>query len=459
MSNLEQRIRTALADEADLWSYPLEQPLSSPRQPRTLPGWMTAGATAAVVLVVVAGTVWAVRLGPMTESRLEPPAISSIAPIEVGPFEQVAGKNGELGIEPLSEEPDRDGDILATAIIHEVAAGSQGVVAVGILNGTGGGIGAIWYSPDGRQWQRVPHDDALFGVPGEVPNTMILDVAANDAGFLAVGVHFTEPREQIVWSSPDGLTWNRTEVTGLVAAAVVATDSGWTVVGGGGLQGGVWNSTDGLSWEVATSAAFTSDTHHISLRDVAYDGERFVAVGGSSAREFREERPVVWVSDDGVDWERIEDETGVFDIPAAGDIDSVAVGPSGFVAVGEERIAEGDNPAFGVVWVSADGLEWERVRLGDEGTGRPMSITASQAGYVVLGFYSADDAIYSTRLWTSTDGLSWDVVDPDGLDPHFPGAALLLDRRLLLFGSLRRDTGDAYDNTGLGAGAVWEAGV
>jgi hypothetical protein len=398
-------------------------------------------------------------LGTETDTELASGATLSVTPIEVSAFEQVAGDNGEFGVEPLAEEPDQNGDILVTATITAAVAGPQGMVAVGSLDGSSGGVGAIWYSPDGSQWQRIPHDDDLFGMPTEPANTMVVDVAAGESGFLAVGVHFTEPREQVVWASADGLTWSRAEVPGLVGAAVINTESGWTVVGGGGLQGAVWNSRDGLDWEAASGEAFSSDTHDISIQDVAYDGQRFVAVGGSSARELRQERPIIWISDDGTNWEPIVDETGVFEIPAADGIGSVVAGPSGFVAVGEERIAEGDDPAFGVVWSSPDGLEWERVRLGEADTGRPMSITASEAGYVVLGFYSADDVTYGSRLWTSTDGKAWEVVDPEGLDDHFPGSSLQAGRRLLLFGSLRRDTGETYDNAGLGGGAVWEANL
>lgn len=458
MSDIEQRLRDALMAEAELLSYPLDRPLPTAPELRPRPGWLIAGATAAAVLLLVAGGVWMVGLVGETNTELGSDVTLSAAPIEVGTFVQLAGDD-EFGVEPLSEEPDENGDVVATATITAAVAGPKGMVAVGSLDGSGGGIGAIWYSPDGSKWQRIPHDDDLFGIPTQPANTVIVDVAAGDSGFLGVGFHFAEPREQIVWSSSDGLIWSRTEVPGLVGTAVVAAESGWTLVGGGGLQGAVWNSSDGLDWEAASGEAFTSDTHDIGIRDVAYDGQRFVAVGGSSAREFRQERPMIWISDDGSHWEAIEDESGVFDIPTADGIGSVVAGPSGFVAVGEERIADGDDPANGVAWVSADGLEWRRVRLGEAYSGRPLTITASEAGYVVLGFYSADDVTYGSRLWTSTDGVAWEVVDPEGLEDHFPGTSLQADRRLLLFGSLRRDTGETYDNAGLGGGAVWEANL
>jgi hypothetical protein len=457
MSSTEQRIRNALAAEAELWRYSAEERLSDRRQRPAVPGWLVAGATAAAILVVVAGVLWAVQTGSETEARLESAAISAPAPIEVGPFVKVAGDSGEFGVEPIPEEPDQYGDIIATAEIAAAAGGERGVVAVGNLNGSAGGVGAIWFSSDGTQWQRVPHEDALFGAVGEVPNTMIVDVAADQSGFLAVGVRFAEPRERVVWRSLDGLSWSRGEGPGLDAAAVTSTDFGWTVVGSDGLHGGVWNSTDGLTWESAPSPVFVSDTHDINLQDIAHDGDRFVAVGGESARDIREERPIIWISDDAAVWERVGDAGDVFDIPIAGGIRSIASGPAGFAAIGEERVAEGDDPGFGVIWHSPDGLEWESVRLGPLGSGRPLSITASNAGYVVYGFLF-DGRNMSSRLWTSTDGLTWDVVDPEGLEPHLPQTALAIERRLLIFGSLERSV-NADGDVFYGTGAVWEAGL
>ena len=457
MRPIEQRLRDALQAEAELWPSPPMERVFIGRVRRRAPGWLVAGATAAIVLVVVAGAVWAVRIGAGDESAAKPAALSASPPIEVGPFEQVAGAAGEFGVEPLSEEPDVNGDVIATAEIAAVAAGDRGMVAVGNLNGMDGGIGSIWFSADGEDWQRVPHDDVLFGVPGETPNTMIVDVAADDTGFLAVGVRFTEPRERIVWSSADGLGWERSEGPGLDAAAVTATDLGWMVVGSLDLQASIWTSPDGVRWESVTSTALTSDTHNLAVHDLAHDGERLVAVGDSGARDYREDRPVIWISDSGAGWERVSGDTGVLDVPTGSGIESVTAGPAGFVAVGEERIAEGDDPAFGLVWHSPDGVDWERIRLGPRDSGRPLTVVSSDAGYVVYGVAMEGDDLV-TRLWTSTVGLTWDTVEPDGLAPHLPRTALMIDRQLLVFGSLVR--GATEDGQVLyGEGAAWSAGL
>ena len=452
--SLEGRIRNALEAEAKLWPQ-VAAPHQSTRERRVFPGWAVAGATAISVLVVVAGAVWAIGFAAGGEDAAEPASLSAPAPIEVEPFVRVAGDAGEFGVSPLSEEPDAEGRIIAAAEVMAAASNRVGVVAVGNLNGTDGGIGAIWFSPDGADWERVPHDDELFGVPGLSPNTMIVDVAANDSEFLAVGVRFTEPRQRIVWRSSDGLTWSRSQGPDFDAAAVVATDRGWMVVGSGGLDARVATSQDGVTWADDRPEDMTSDTHDLAVQDVAYDGRTFAAGGYSSALEYREDRAVVWISEDGRRWERVADEA--FEIPAASGITSIVAGETGFVAIGEERIAEGDDPAFAVAWHSPDGSDWEQARLGPQDSGSPLSVTANSAGYVVHGAWF-DGTASHVRLWTSADGIAWETVDPVGLEPHLPRTSLLIDRRLMVFGSLPRAATDDGELL-YGEGAVWVAGL
>ena len=46
-----------------------------------------------------------------------------------------------------------------SAFMTDVVESAPGVVGVGWA----GGRAAIWVSPDGLDWQRIPHDDAVFG--------------------------------------------------------------------------------------------------------------------------------------------------------------------------------------------------------------------------------------------------------------------------------------------------------
>ena len=56
-------------------------------------------------------------------------------------------------------------------------------------------------------WARVPHDEAIFG--GDYDQVM-LSVVAGGPGLVAVGYNkWGHDRDAAVWTSPDGLTWAR----------------------------------------------------------------------------------------------------------------------------------------------------------------------------------------------------------------------------------------------------------
>jgi len=54
-----------------------------------------------------------------------------------------------------------------------VTVGGPGLVAVGLDESSGDKDAAVWTSPDGITWSRVPHDDAVFG--GEDEQLMVSD--------------------------------------------------------------------------------------------------------------------------------------------------------------------------------------------------------------------------------------------------------------------------------------------
>ncbi len=69
-------------------------------------------------------------------------------------------------------------------LMHSVTAGGPGLVAVGWDESGGDSDAAVWTSPDGITWSRVPHDEAVFG--GEADAGMST-VTAGGPGLVAVG--------------------------------------------------------------------------------------------------------------------------------------------------------------------------------------------------------------------------------------------------------------------------------
>ncbi len=147
------------------------------------------------------------------------------------------------------------------------------------------------------------------------------------------------------------------------------------------------------------------------ISDAATNDKRVVAVGSAETPQSDPTAGVVWVTDDGWIWERIDDPSftetfvdgpppwwvvGMYSVDYARDL---------FVAAG----SMGNDAA---IWVSPDGIEWSRIEapdLGGDGLEVILSLTASEAGWVAVGQNDLDAGV-----WFSPDGRTWQTVDdPD----------------------------------------------
>ena len=80
-----------------------------------------------------------------------------------------------------------------------VTVGGPGLVAVG----WDGPSEAVWTSPDGISWSRVPDDDAVFSGAG---NQEMSGVTVGAPGLVAVGSDQSGGDADVaVWTSPDGI--------------------------------------------------------------------------------------------------------------------------------------------------------------------------------------------------------------------------------------------------------------
>ena len=131
--------------------------------------------------------------------------------------------------------------------------------------------------------------------------------------------------------------------------------------------------------------------------------------------------PLLWFSADGNTWELVSHDSpfgkisfirsGLYEI-AERDGRFVAVG-----GVGERRGAE-----QGAVWVSDDGLTWQRADLE---LNYAFTVAVGDLGWMLTGLKDAEDTMHQD-MWFSADGLTWDgPYDlPDGLATGYLPAQL-----------------------------------
>lgn len=184
--------------------------------------------------------------------------------------------------------------------MHGVTAGGPGLVAVGHTTGSDGDLdAAAWWSVDGITWSRVPHDDALFGGSGRQD---MWSVAAAGSNLVAVGDQ-PRPGATAVWTSPDGMTWSRVpDDEGTFSNTVIdtLTDDGSQVIATGltwssdpvGNLAAMWTSPDGMTW---TRVGDDDPVGSLGAEifGVAAAGSRMVAVGSDASPA----GPAVWVVD------------------------------------------------------------------------------------------------------------------------------------------------------------------
>ncbi len=248
---------------------------------------------------------------------------------------------------------------------------------------------ATWTSTDGRDWVRGPSVPTLAGAA-------IVGLVVHDG--LAIAVGDTGWSHPGIWTSTDGTTWTRESLPAAAFAQAhfgeLAAFAGGLVVGGGvggaPPSGGIianilstpaiWTSADGLTWQRA-SLGDTSNAGQVQRLAAGSGG--LVAVGPTPTGI----TSAVWTSSDGKDWNRLSDP-------------SVLPGGS-IVSDGTTMVAQvyatGDRVTFSV---STDGTTWRP--LADSGATDSMprwpgpavptisSVRVTAQGLIVLGWNGSD---------------------------------------------------------------------
>ncbi|MFV1999284.1 MAG: hypothetical protein ACC654_02865 [Acidimicrobiia bacterium] len=283
--------------------------------------------------------------------------------------------------------------------MFSVTSGGPGLVAVGTDGqfADGEADAAVWTSPDGFSWTRVLRDDKVFGGPGE---QRMVSVAAGGPGLVAVGFDGRLDNGETnaaVWVSPDGITWSRvprdeavfggegiqkmlsvsTGGPGLVAVGLDGQDGEYYQEATGYIDpasadAAVWTSPDGFTWtRVPDNEPIFGGPGIQQMVSVTAGGPGLVAVGSSAADPAASYGDyvdaAVWTSSDGWTWSRVPHDPEVFDksYESPGQptnwlgnekMTSVIAGGPGLIAVGFTGLDDLGWDA--AVWTSPDGFIW-----------------------------------------------------------------------------------------------------
>jgi hypothetical protein len=320
--------------------------------------------------------------------------------------------------------------------MFSVTVGGPGLVAVGrggfLVDGEAEGSAAVWTSVDGLTWARVPHDEAVFGGDGD---QQMFSVTVGGPGLVAVGFDgpFGASRgNAAVWTSPDGLTWARVPDDEALFGgdgrqrmlSVTAGGPGLVAVGSDGhpqyeyanrldelaADAAVWTSVDGLTWlRGPHDEAVFGGPGEQRMDSVTVGGPGLVAVGSASRqgpdvpaddRDFDMYEAAVWTSVDGLTWSRVPDA----DVVAVSDDEpeamlSVTAGGPGLVAVGGD--SEDQCGSAEAIWTSPDGLTWSQLPdqspCGGEASNdlRMISVTVGGSGLVAVGWDVKGAAVWN----------------------------------------------------------------
>jgi len=318
------------------------------------------------------------------------------------------------------------------AVATRVAGGPQGWVAIS-TTGTPG----TWTSTDGRSWTQV----ATHGIAPQRPGDQVWVLTATANGFLAAGQAKAADgaAQAVIWTSPDGVTWQRSTLAGAASISWAAAARSSTVISGQ-LGNGAWqtwaSSDGGSTWTPVTVPAGPGAGHSIS--GVASDGSGLIAVRPGPADD-----ALVYFSPNGLNWRYAAT------IGATGGLRPAAVRGSadGFVVTGSN--AAGDYVAYastgaGTSWLPTGSLG------GTASYASAPSATAGPDGTVIAAGSSAASHVsqQGILLRASTSG----AVQAVSLT-HIPGAVLpeVSVKSLAVAGGMQIAVGSAD-----GYPAIWQ---
>ena len=296
--------------------------------------------------------------------------------------------------------------------IDRVVASGNTIVTTGSQTSDGVVRQQFFVSTDGGAAWRLAPVHAPGG--GQPPVGYPAARLAGGPGWEAVG-------PQAIWTSPDGQSWTLAATHGITPQlpgdgiwVLTSTAQGFLAAGVGAAGDGrtqavIWTSRDGLAWQRNTAAQLGLAGPGEVVQNISYATSRGddTVISGEVAKDGTTYSGVWLSTDGGSPWTRV---TVPADHGAAASIIGVGFDASGLIAVRPGRSASGEDD--GVTYFSPNGQAWQYSATIDAAGGwSPSLVKGNDYGFVVTGA-SADGQILG---YTSTGtGTVWQPTAPLG---------------------------------------------
>ncbi|MFN0274341.1 MAG: LamG-like jellyroll fold domain-containing protein [Chitinophagales bacterium] len=236
-----------------------------------------------------------------------------------------------------------------------------------------------------------------------------------------------------VWRTKDGITWDLLTVAPWAPRhtfpCMVYEDKIW-ILGGDQLQGyfqnDVWNSADGLNWNLVLDSIpyETRMTHMFALHDDKmwiYGGQKILGWGNGLDEVYND----VWNTEDGINWNLITD-SAAWEPRGQIENDAVLDGKIWLLGGGTYN---GTRLFYNDVWNTEDGITWNLINAQAPWIGRQYHEVASYNDQLwVIGGYDGNGN--RNDVWFSPDGITWHELKNTPWPPRHASAVTEYDSSL-----------------------------